>query len=175
MSYQNIRDTREGFVRSGIGDRLVRIEAVIVGIIGFCLCMFGFKTGFVTSLIVGVMIVIVLPWLMGLIEVFAWVVITVFSLVWAFAGYFIGGAILGDSPVAGAIVAILIFICSFFVHKVFAGLGYSSVEKHVIDSVDETRDNTAHLNPSSGVRFCSSCGTRLGAGVHFCNKCGSKQ
>lgn len=62
-----------------------------------------------------------LPWLMGLIEVFAWIATVLFSLIWAVIGYFIGGAILGDSSIAGVIVAVVIFICSFFAHKVFAG------------------------------------------------------
>lgn len=177
MSYQNIRDSREGFVRSDIGDKLVRIEAFIMGVV----CFIGLLTlhkGIGISIVAGVVIAFVLPWLMGLVQIFAWIATILFSLIWAVLGYFIGGAILGDSPVAGGIIAVLIFICSFFVHKVFAGLGYSSVEKHVMDSIDETRDNTsniANMGQPAATRYCSSCGARLEAGVNFCNKCGARQ
>lgn len=177
MSYQDIRDAREGFVRSDIGDRLVRIEAFIMGVICF-IGLMALHKGFGIAVVTGVVVAFVLPWLMGLIEVFAWIATILFSLIWAVIGYFIGGAILGDSPVAGGIVAVLIFICSFFVHKVFAGLGYSSVEKHVMDSIDDTRDNTANIanmGQSATIRYCSSCGARLDSGVHFCNQCGARQ
>lgn len=174
MSYQDIRDTREGFVRSDIGDRLVRIEAFIVGVVCF-IGLLALHKGFGIALITGGVVAFVLPWLMGLIEVFAWIATVLFSLIWAVIGYFIGGAILGDSPIAGAIVAEVIFICSFFAHKVFAGLGYSSVERHVMDSIDQTRDNTANLGQPVSAKYCSSCGTRLNAGANFCNNCGARQ
>lgn len=140
MSYQDIRDAREGFVDLDIGDKIVRIESFIVGVACFIGAL-ALGMGFVVAIIAGGVVAFVLPWLIGLVEIFAWIATILFSLIWALIGYFIGGAILGDSPIAGGIIAVAIFIASFFAHKVFAGLGYSSLTKHVIDSIDQIRDN----------------------------------
>ena len=175
MSYQDIRNAREGFVRSDIGDKLIRIEAFIVGLACF-IGLLALEMGFVIALITGVIVAFVLPWLVGLIEIFAWIATVVFSLVWAVIGYFIGGALLGDSPVAGVLVAVILFLCSFFAHKVFAGLGYSSTEKHVMDSLDQTVENTANLQQQqNAVKYCPFCGVRLDAGAGFCKSCGARQ
>ena len=181
MSYQDIRNTREGFVDSGIGDKIIKIESIILGIVVFILALTQMKTGFVTALVAGIVVAFVFPWLTGLIEIFAWFVTILFSLVWAFLAYFIGGAILGDSPVAGALVAIVVFIVSFFVHKVFAGLGYSSIQKHMLDSGDAIVENTANINQTvnnispAGNTFCHFCGAPLKDGANFCGKCGKAQ
>lgn len=142
MSYRDIRDAREGFVDMSVGDGIIKVESIILGIVAFIFGMTNLNLDFVVALLIGFVIAIVFPWLTGLIVAFAWFVTIVFSLAWAVVGYFIGGAILGDSPVAGAIVAIIAFIISFYLHKIFAGLGYTTVEKHVIDSVDEINENT---------------------------------
>lgn len=184
MGFNSIRNAREGFVDMSAGDKLIRIESIILGIAVF-IGMLCLHTGFFPALIVGALIMFLFPWLVGLIEVFAWIATIVFSLIWAVIGYFIGGALLGDSVIGGIIVAIIIFTGSFFLHKIFAGLGYHSVEKHVIDSIDSTRDNTAQManamtnnysqSQGSTSKFCSNCGAKLDTNAHYCNSCGSKQ
>ena len=189
MSYRNVRDAREGFVNMGAGDGLIRTESIILGIAIFIVGMTNYGWDFMVALVVGLVVAFVFPWLTGLISIFAWFVTIVFSLIWAVIGYFIGGAILGDSPIAGVIVALIVFIISFHLHKVYAGLGYSSVDRHVIDSLDETADNTSYtahttknissqvnkMQRGNNVCYCSSCGTPLKVGTKFCMKCGSQQ
>lgn len=185
MSYQDIRNTREGFVDSGAGDRIIRIESKIVAIVAFVLMLTYFEKGIIPALIAGVVVGFVFPWLVGLIEFFAWVATIVFSVIWAIIGYFLGGAVGGVA--VGVIVAIIIFIVSFFLHKVFAGLGYSSVTKHALDALDETRDNTAQTRDSvntfqnnvesnvNNIKYCPNCGTALDKDARFCTNCGKTQ
>ena len=142
MSYRDIRDAREGFVDMDMGDKIIHIESIIMGIAGFIVGIAFLDLGLVVSLIVGGMVAFVFPWLVGLFTIFAWIATIFFSLVWAVVGYFIGGALLGNSVIAGVLVAIIVFISSFFAHKVFAGLGFSSLTSHVINSVDEIASNT---------------------------------
>lgn len=187
MSFQNIRDTREGFVDMSTGDNLMKLEARSIGIAAFFALWLAAGVGFFPALVIGSVSCLVVPWLVGMIPAVAIVFSVVFSFAWAFIGYFIGGALLGDSVVAGILVAAIIFIISLFKHKVFAGIGYSSVEKHVIDSVDDIRQNTANtvnvINASSAVQptqakavmYCTNCGEVLNVGDKFCNKCGSRQ
>ncbi len=182
MSYQNIRDTREGFVNMGAGDRLIKIESKILAVVAFILMLAYFKMGIISALVVGLVVGFVFPWLVGLIEFFAWVATIAFSAVWAVVGYFLTGAIGGDSPVIGVIGAIIVFIVSFFLHKIFAGLGYSSVEKHALDAWDNTSNNTEQMKNSinemqniNSVKYCSKCGTALDSEAGFCTKCGSAQ
>lgn len=184
MSYQDIRNAREGFVDMGIGDNLIRWEARIIGVSAF-IALLVYNYGFVKALAVGLGCIVIVPVLIGLIPIVAWIFGIIFSIGWAFIAYFIGGAILGDSPIAGAVVAVFAFTCSLFMHKVFAGLGYSSVQKHVIDSIDETRNNTENvMNEIYSVSateqqkiqngFCSNCGARIKIDGNFCQKCGSR-
>lgn len=182
MGFNNIRDAREGFVDMSAGDKLIGVESKILGIVTF-IGMLCLHTGFFPALIVGILVMFVFPWLVGLVEIIAWIAAIVFSLVWAIIGYFIGGALLGDSVLGGIVVAIIIFTASFFLHKIFGGLGYHSVEKHVIDSVDATRNNTAQTansmvnieaQMSSGM-FCTKCGARMTANQVYCSSCGSKR
>lgn len=186
MDYHDIRRTREGFVDMDAGDNLMRLEARIIGVVAFFALWLAMGIGFFSALVIGIACCVIVPWLVGLIESVAIVFSFIFSFVWAFLGYFIGGAILGDSPLAGAIVAIIIFMISMFQHKVFAGIGYSSVQKHVIDSVDDIRQNTANTanvmntptiqqTPANTIVYCRNCGNALQAGDQFCNKCGSRQ
>lgn len=187
MSYQDIRNTREGFVDMGAGDKLIRIESKILAIVVFIVLLAYLKMGVGQALIAGVVVGFVFPWLVGLVEFFAWVATIIFSVIWAGIGYFIAGALGGDSPVIGAIGAIIIFVASFFLHKIFAGLGYSSVEKHALDAWDNTSDNTAQtrdiarnigdtLEKDMGnVKYCQKCGTAMDANAKFCAKCGSSQ
>lgn len=187
MSYQDIRNTREGFVDMGAGDKLIRIESKILAVLVFILMLAYFKMGIVSALIAGAVIGFVFPWLVGLVEFFAWVVTIVFSVVWAGIGYFIAGAIGGDSVAIGVIGAIIIFIASFFLHKIFAGLGYSSVEKHALDAWDNNSNNTAQTRDMvndignslekdmSNIKYCPKCGTALEGDAKFCAKCGSSQ
>lgn len=142
MSYRNIRDAREGFVDMDMGDKIIHIESIIMGIGAFIIGIAFMDLGLVVSLVVGGLVAFVFPWLVGLFTIFAWIATIVFSLIWAIVGYFIGGALLGDSVIAGIIVAIIVFISSFFAHKVFAGLGFSSITSHVMNSVDEIASNT---------------------------------
>lgn len=193
MSYEDIRNTREGFVDMGAGDLLVKIESKIVGVVAFIglLCM---QKGFFASLILGIIIGGAFPWLVGLVPGFAWIAITVFSLIWSVIGYFVGGAILGNSAIAGALVAIIIFVISFFLHKIFAGLGFSSVERIKLDAIKNIEKNTETLNTVNynnvtysqttsdesvsqdvqQVAYCYKCGARLRNGMRFCTKCGSQ-
>lgn len=181
MSFQDIRDTREGFVRADIGDRLISIESKIIGVVAFFALWLGANQSFLVALVVAAVCIVVVPWLVGLISIFAWIVTIAFSLAWAIIGYFIGGAILGDSALAGAIVAIIVFVISFFLHKVFAGLGFNSVEKYALDTGEEIRDNTQNINQNlnntmeAQTTFCTSCGTPMKVGAKFCNKCGKQQ
>lgn len=181
MSYEDIRDTREGFVRMDVGDKLIGIESKFLAIVTLIVMWVALDTDFITALIAGVVVGFLFPWLVGLIGFFAWVVTIVFSLMWAVIGYFIAGALGGDSPIIGVIGAVIVFILSFFLHKVFAGLGYSSVEKHSMDAWDNTAANTAQINRSlnamdtSNVKYCVKCGTKLAADAGFCTKCGSQQ
>lgn len=150
MSYQDIRDSREGFVNMGAGDKLIRIESKILAIITFILMLAYFKSGIISALIVAALIGGVFPWLVGLVKAFAWCAAVVFSLIWAVVGFFIGYLLAGimgiDTPIIGVLVAIIVFIVSFFLHKVFAGLGYSSVTKLELDAMQSTNANTAQTN-----------------------------
>lgn len=181
MSYRNIRNAREGFVDSGIGDGIIKTESIILGIAIFIFALVQMQASIISALIAGGVVAFIFPWLTGLIEIFAWIVTIVFSLIWAVLAYFIGGAIMGDSPIAGILAAILVFIVSFFVHKVFAGLGYSSVTKHILDTGDEIQNNTSNINQtlnnvvSSQGAFCHFCGASLKPGANFCSKCGKAQ
>lgn len=80
MSYQDIRNAREGFVRSDIGDKLVRIEAFIVGVLCFS-GLIALGKSFGVAVFTGIVVSAILPWLMGLIPAFAWIAAIVFSLV----------------------------------------------------------------------------------------------
>ncbi|RKI41199.1 zinc-ribbon domain-containing protein [bacterium D16-51] len=181
MSYQTIRDTREGFVNMGAGDKLIKVESKLLAIVTLLVMWLALDTGFITALITGAVIAFLFPWLVGLIEFFAWVVAIVFSLIWAVGGYFLAGALGGDSPAIGVIGAIIVFIISFFLHKIFAGLGYSSVEKHSMDAWDNTAANTAQTNQTlnemntSNVKYCSKCGIKVAADAKFCTECGSQK
>lgn len=183
MSYNDIRNAREGFVDSAIGDSLIKTESIIIGIVAFIALLIK-GSGFITALVVGVGCVFVVPIIIGLIPSVARFFGIAFSIIWAVIGYFLGGAILGDSWIAGGIIALIVFFISSFKHKVFAGLGYSSVTKHMLDSVDGIRDNTAHMSNGfnenneqnvAGNSYCSSCGAPLKAGANFCTKCGGRQ
>ncbi len=121
-----IRDIREGFVDSDIGDKIMTIESIIIGVIGFFVSLLHFDFGFGKSAIIALVICVLIPCLVGLIEVCAIIFSIVFSLVWAVLGYFVGAIITG-SLLAGVLIALIIFVLSIFVHKVFAGIGYESV------------------------------------------------
>ena len=77
MSFQDIRDAREGFVRENIGDRLIKIESFVVGVIAFFVLAGYTEIGFLKSLIIGSVIAKVLPWLIGLLQKFAFASIAV--------------------------------------------------------------------------------------------------
>lgn len=182
MRYDNIRNTREGFVNMRSGDKLIHTESVILGIVAFFVALTQLDIGFVPSLITAAVVIFVFPMLAGLITAFAWFVAIVFSAIWAVVAYFIGGAILGDSPVAGALIAVVVFVISFFLHKIFSGLGYSSVDKHVMDSIDSAAANTEvtgrNMQQMAGTNtgsFCSHCGQPIKPGSQFCTQCGSRQ
>ena len=63
-----------------------------------------------------------------------------------FIGYLLAGIMGIDTPIIGVLVAVIVFIVSFFLHKVFAGLGYSSVTKLELDAMQSTNANTAQTN-----------------------------
>ncbi len=165
----------------GVGDKLIRFEAFVLGIAVFIIALVQMGWGIAAALVSGIVVAFVFPWLTGLIEVFAWFVAIVFSFIWAVIAYFIGGALLGDSAIAGILVAILVFVISFFLHKVFAGLGYSSVEKHIIDTGDQIQRNTMPINQNVNdviqvqSIFCQACGAKLKAEAKFCGNCGRAQ
>ena len=50
MSYQDIRDSREGFVNMGAGDKLIRIESKILAVITFILMLAYFKSGIISCI-----------------------------------------------------------------------------------------------------------------------------
>ena len=105
MYFDFLRDTREGFVDMRIGDKLILVESIIIGVISFIVMLIN-DYEFVVSLVVGLGCIVVVPTLVGLVPVIAWIVGIVFSLIWAVISYFIGDAILGDSPVAGGIMSV---------------------------------------------------------------------
>lgn len=191
--YRNIRNTREGFVPSNIGDGLINIESKLLGIVLFFLGIFWFKMGFIASIVLGIIIAWIFPWLVGLVTFFAWLVMIIFSIIWAILGYFIGGALLGNSPVAGAIIAIMALVSSVFAHRVFAGIGYVSEKKYVMDRIDSSANSLEKINgrlasyqnlsnsnateypdDSDISHYCVKCGNRINPGDKFCGKCGSQ-
>ena len=141
--YDNLQDLREGFVSSRTGHKLVKAESIILGIVGFIVALMNTSVGFIGALLVGLVISLAFPALISFIPVLAWISGIVFSLLWAIIGYFIGGSLLGNSAAAGLIVAMIIFAVSLFSHRVFAGLGYVSVEKIKLDSLAETAQNSS--------------------------------
>lgn len=147
MDYRDIQNTREGFYSSDAGEKFIRKESIIVGIIAVLLSWLLFKWNIFASLGVGIAVGVVFPWLVGLFKWFAWVVTIIFSVIWGAFGYGIGYLIFNfifhvESIIPAIIVAGIVFAISFVNHRIFAGLGYESVEKHVISSIDEIRDNT---------------------------------
>ena len=176
MSYNDIRNAREGFVDMGIGDSLIKLESRILGIALF-IVMLVYDYGFVNALIAGLACMIVFPILIGLIPFLGWLFGIVFSVGWAVIGYLIGAIITEDNVIVGILVGVVAFIISIFKHKVFSGLGYTTITKHVMDSIDETRDNTAELVEDTFTEefvFCPNCGTKSEAGNNFCKKCGAR-
>ncbi|MGN0346333.1 MAG: zinc-ribbon domain-containing protein [Lachnospiraceae bacterium] len=156
MSFmEDIRDGREGYVRGNIGDRLVAVEAVIMGIaLGFFLY---FKAGMSIPqyIVIASIITVVIIWLVGNIPVIAWIVGILFSLVWAAVGFIIGSLIFDESIIAGILAAVVVFALSLFCHKVFAGIGYISRRKYLDDSLDDITGNlnniSNHLNDAAGI------------------------
>lgn len=185
MSYRHIRNLREGIVDMGAGDGIMKIESVLIGIVIFFYMLIGADAGFITSLIVGLLLIIVTPVIVGLIPVVAWIFAVIFSLIWAILAYFIAGALLGVG--AGVICALIALIISFYLHKIFGGLGYSSLTKIHMDSVQQTSANTAQTNQilseavsnlseqiSSKAEYCPFCGTKLSGTEKFCGNCGAQ-
>lgn len=121
-----IRDIREGFVDGDIGDRLVSIESKLIGIIGFFVSLIHFDFGLGKSAFIALMLCVLIPCLVGLVEIFAIIFSIAFSTIWAFLGYFVAAMITGSS-LAGILVALIVFVLCIFVHKVFAGIGYESI------------------------------------------------
>lgn len=144
MSYQDIRNTREGFVNADAGDKIVKFESRILGIVSFFALLIKGES-FVFSLIVGILIFGVFPYLIGLVSVFGWIAAILFSGIWAFVGYFVIGALTNNNIGAGVVAAIIVFIISFFLHKIFSGLNFVSVEKRKIDVLDSINNG---VNPS---------------------------
>ena len=185
MSYQDIRDAREGFVRSDIGDGMIKVESVIIGIITFFL-LINNDMGFFKSLMIAILVIAVTPVLVGLIKPLAIVAAILFSIIWGYVGYVIGCLATNDNIFVGVIGFIILCSFSLLCHRVFSGLGFQSVEKHVIDSIDQTRDNTAEIrNNQSGqnevhsssdkkANFCSNCGIKIEFKTKFCPECGNK-
>lgn len=177
MSYQDIRDSKEGFVRGDIGDGFVRLECFFLGLGAFLGLWKGGVMNFIPSLAIGVIITNALPWLIGLIDIFAWIAAVVFSIVWAAVGGVLGYLIFEGSIIAAIMGAIFMFICSFFGHKVFAGIGYVSEKKTMIDSVTSMSSNLESINNavSNNMKYCSNCGQPVKIGANFCESCGQKQ
>lgn len=144
MSYDDIRNAREGFVDMRAGDSLIRIESIILAVISFIAGLAYYKLGFVSALIVAVIVAGVFPWLAGLIKIFAWIIAILFSFLWAVIAYFIIGECIDAS--AGVVAALIVFIASFFMHKIFSGLGFASLEKIKLDSMRSTSQNTSQIS-----------------------------
>lgn len=183
MSYDDIRDAREGYVRGDFGDALIKIESVLIGIaVGFAF-LYGVKLTPVQCIIIAILVMVVVPWLVGTITILAWIVAILFSLVWAAIGFVAGYFIFNHSYLIGIVTALVIFVLSFFCHKVFAGIGLQSARKFRDEALDDIRNNTNDIRNNTNqqpeaevqIRFCSSCGAELKEGDSFCNKCGTKQ
>jgi len=180
--FNHIRDAREGFVDMSAGDKLLKVESIILGIVAFIYFIAKTEVGFFPSLIIAAVVAIVFPWLVGLIEIFAWIVTILFSIIWAVISYFIGGSLF-NSAFAGVLIALLVFTISFFLHKIFAGLNFSSITSIMVDSNMRTERNTAATNEilhnnsqsQSQSAICSHCGATLKPEAKFCNMCGNRQ
>ncbi|MCH5251291.1 MAG: hypothetical protein J1E98_15245 [Lachnospiraceae bacterium] len=185
MSYQRIRNTREGFVDMSAGDGLIKMESWLIGVVVFFYMLIGADAGFISSLIAGLLLVILVPWIVGLLPAVAMIFAICFSVAWAILVYFIAGALLGVP--AGVICALIVLIISFYLHKIFGGLGYSSLTKIHMDSVRQTSANTAKTNQilseavsnaseqvSNKAEYCPFCGTKLNGTEKFCGSCGAQ-
>lgn len=147
--YQHIRDYNDGFVDSGIGDRLVCTESRILGIILFFVLLFAGES-FVSSAILAVICYFVIPWILSRVKFLGWLFGLAFSLLWGFLSWFIfcfiadlfpGG--LDESTYFAIIIAsVVIAAVSMFKHKVFSSIGFRSVRRHAIDAIDQIRHNT---------------------------------
>ena len=111
MSYNDIRNAREGFVDMGIGDSLIKLESRILGIALF-IVMLVYDYGFVNALIAGIACMVVFPILIGLIPFLGWLFGIVFSVGWAVIGYLIGAIITEDIVIVGILVGVVAFIIS---------------------------------------------------------------
>lgn len=147
--YQHIRDYNDGFVDSSIGDTLVYIESRIVGVIFFFVLLFAGES-FVSALILAILCIFVIPWLISRIKILGWLFGLIFSLLWGVLSWFVlcfitdvftGGL---DVSTESTIVlaSIIITAVSMFKHKVFSGIGFRSVKRHIIDAIDRIRYNT---------------------------------
>lgn len=147
--YQHIRDYNDGLVDSSIGDALVYIESRIVGSILFFVLLFNGE-GFVSSLIMAILGIIVIPWVISRSKALGWLFGLIFSLLWGFLSWyficlitdvFFGGL---EASTEGTIIlaSALISAVSMFRHKVFSGIGFKSVRRHVLDTLDRIRYNT---------------------------------
>lgn len=189
MSFMDdIRDAREGYVRGDIGDALIAIESVLIGVaIGFLLY---YKAGIsvLQCIVIAIIVTAVIPWLVGTVPVVALIMGILFSLVWATVGFIVGCLIFDYSIIAGILAAVAVFAASFFCHKIFAGIGFVSSRKFMNDMLNDIRNNTKEQQTEiqaeeelsieaeeAAVHFCSSCGAKLREEDVFCNKCGAKQ
>lgn len=70
------------------------------------------------------------------------------------------------------------WIAAIVFSLVWATLGYISISKYLMNSIDKIKENVANssnaVQPITGLR-CSSCGTSFDVEVNFCGTCGVRQ
>lgn len=147
--YQHIRNYNDGFVDSSIGDNLIYIESRISGVIFFFTLLLTGE-GIVSASILAVLCILVIPWLISRFKIIGWFFGLVFSLVWGFLSWYIlcfitdvfAGGLDAGTEASIILASVVIAAVSMFKHKVFSGIGYKSVKRHMIDTLDRIAYNT---------------------------------
>lgn len=147
MSFmEDIRYGREGYVRDNFGDKLIAIEAVIIGIAAGFLLYYKIGMSILQYIVIASIVAVAITWLVANIPIVAMIVGILFSLVWATVGFVVGSLIFDESIIAGILAAFGVFALSLFCHKVFAGIGFVSRMKYMDDSLDEINNNLKNIN-----------------------------
>ena len=100
-------NTRNSFVKMR-GGKLISIESVILAFVVFFVLTMVKNASPYLSLVVAFVVGFVFPILVGTFKSLAWIAAILFSLVWAFLGFVIVGAIAGGSILIGIVGAVIL-------------------------------------------------------------------